>query len=358
MRSRCDKCYEIRPDWIVERRRYPYRGRFRRLQRQSQSVPNSPRPTSSSEIGSYSDHELIAPSPGRTFSVKSLFELAQFACNKRKIVPGYGSMKNTTESAEQKGNGAMYEKVENAVLVISNQLLRSDSESGSTDILNSSDEAEMSSKLRSFEDANAAKVKFCDSGIGESFYSSQGSIMEGFTSGKPLPVHMDSTPLSQHEASDSGLDSSCGLIKSSSKYPIATTTIPSAISSEGRIWRPTVSVEGVQLQTSQSFSNNAADIGTESTTMMIRSQSLDPNVQQKKRLKQTSHITTLVKGGSTGSDGTCMICCVKPKDASLVHGKSGHQVCCYPCGQKLKRNAKPCPVCRRQIEKVIVNYQA
>ena len=262
-------------------------------------------------------------------------------------------MKNTTESTEQKGSGAMYGKAGNAALVISNQLL-SDSESGSTDILNSSDEAEMSSKLRSFEDANAAKAKFCDSGIGESFYSSQGSIMEGFTSGKPFPAHMDSTPLSQHEASDSGLDSSCGLTKSS----IATTTIPSAISSEGGIWRPTVSVEGVQLHTSQSFSNVAADIRTESTTMMIRSQSLDPKVQQKKRLKQTSHITTPVKGGSTGSDGTCMICCVKPKDASLVHGKSGHQVCCYPCGQKLKRNAKPCPVCRRQIEKVIVNYQA
>jgi hypothetical protein len=23
----------------------------------------------------------------------------------------------------------------------------------------------------------------------------------------------------------------------------------------------------------------------------------------------------------------CMICCLKPKDASLIHGRLGHQVC-------------------------------
>ena len=234
MRSRCDKCYEIRPGWVVEGRRYPYRGRFRRQQRQSQSVPNSPRPTSSSEIGSYSDHELIVPSPGRTFSVKSLFELAQFACNKRKLIPGYGgTKKETTSPAEQKGSGTAV----NAALVISDQLSASDSESGSTDIINSSDEAETSS-------------------------------------------------------------------------------------------------------------------------MVIRSKSLDPNFPQMKRLNQTSHTASPAKGGSTDTDGTCTFCWDKPKDAILVHGKSGHQVCCYPCGQKLKRNAKSCPVCRRQIEKVIVNYQA
>ena len=238
MRSRCDKCYEIRPGWVVEGRRYPYRGRFRRQQRQSQSVPNSPRPTSrptsSSEIGSYSDHELIVPSPGRTFSVKSLFELAQFACNKRKLIPGYGgTKKETTSPAEQKGSGTAV----NAALVISDHLSASDSESGSTDIINSSDEAETSS-------------------------------------------------------------------------------------------------------------------------MVIKSKSLDPNFPQMKRLNQTSHTASPAKGGSTENDGTCTFCWDKPKDAILVHGKSGHQVCCYPCGQKLKRNAKSCPVCRRQIEKVIVNYQA
>ena len=52
----------------------------------------------------------------------------------------------------------------------------------------------------------------------------------------------------------------------------------------------------------------------------------------------------------------CMICLTKPKSASLVHGSSGHQVCCFQCGKRLKRRGKVCPVCRRPIQKVIKNY--
>lgn len=52
----------------------------------------------------------------------------------------------------------------------------------------------------------------------------------------------------------------------------------------------------------------------------------------------------------------CMICLSKPKSASLVHGSSGHQVCCFPCGKRLKRRGKVCPVCRRPIQKVIKNF--
>ena len=52
----------------------------------------------------------------------------------------------------------------------------------------------------------------------------------------------------------------------------------------------------------------------------------------------------------------CMICLSKPKSASLVHGSSGHQVCCFPCAKRLKRRGKVCPVCRRPIQKVIKNY--
>ena len=52
----------------------------------------------------------------------------------------------------------------------------------------------------------------------------------------------------------------------------------------------------------------------------------------------------------------CMICLSKPKTASLVHGSSGHQVCCFPCAKRLKRRGKVCPVCRRPIQKVIKNY--
>ena len=31
----------------------------------------------------------------------------------------------------------------------------------------------------------------------------------------------------------------------------------------------------------------------------------------------------------------CMLCCTNPRNASLIHGQIGHQLCCYPCAKKL-----------------------
>lgn len=59
---------------------------------------------------------------------------------------------------------------------------------------------------------------------------------------------------------------------------------------------------------------------------------------------------------AASNQNLCIVCMVKPKEASVIHGKTGHQVCCYPCAKKLKRKGKPCPVCRRPIQKVIKNF--
>lgn len=53
---------------------------------------------------------------------------------------------------------------------------------------------------------------------------------------------------------------------------------------------------------------------------------------------------------------SCIICFSHPKEATIVHGKTGHQCCCYQCACRLKRRKRPCPVCRRDIQKVIRNY--
>ncbi|XP_033740505.1 protein Mdm4-like isoform X1 [Pecten maximus] len=52
----------------------------------------------------------------------------------------------------------------------------------------------------------------------------------------------------------------------------------------------------------------------------------------------------------------CMTCLCRPKTASIIHGSTGHQVCCFKCARRLKRQRKPCPVCRRPIQKVIKNF--
>ena len=49
----------------------------------------------------------------------------------------------------------------------------------------------------------------------------------------------------------------------------------------------------------------------------------------------------------------CLLCCTRVKNATLVHGKIGHQVSCYPCAKRLWMTRSDCPVCRRKIEKII-----
>ncbi|XP_040564096.1 E3 ubiquitin-protein ligase Mdm2 isoform X2 [Lepeophtheirus salmonis] len=54
----------------------------------------------------------------------------------------------------------------------------------------------------------------------------------------------------------------------------------------------------------------------------------------------------------------CTFCFRRPKNATLIHGNIGHTVCCYPCAKKLWKNQRPCPICRRKIEKFVLNIEA
>ncbi|XP_022295481.2 E3 ubiquitin-protein ligase Mdm2-like isoform X2 [Crassostrea virginica] len=57
-----------------------------------------------------------------------------------------------------------------------------------------------------------------------------------------------------------------------------------------------------------------------------------------------------------GPEDPCVICLKRSKTGSIIHGSTGHQVCCYPCAKRLKRRKGKCPVCRRKIKDVIRNY--
>ena len=52
----------------------------------------------------------------------------------------------------------------------------------------------------------------------------------------------------------------------------------------------------------------------------------------------------------------CILCRKEPPNCCIVHGQTGHQVCCVVCAQKLKDSNRPCPVCRQKIGKVIKNF--
>ncbi|GFY46360.1 e3 ubiquitin-protein ligase Mdm2, partial [Trichonephila inaurata madagascariensis] len=49
----------------------------------------------------------------------------------------------------------------------------------------------------------------------------------------------------------------------------------------------------------------------------------------------------------------CIICCSKPINSSIIHGKVGHSVSCYRCARKLQSRNDRCPICRRSIERVV-----
>ncbi|XP_077869030.1 uncharacterized protein LOC100375637 [Saccoglossus kowalevskii] len=75
----------------------------------------------------------------------------------------------------------------------------------------------------------------------------------------------------------------------------------------------------------------------------------------------TSGLPSMTAASSSSAEARafndlCMICSSKPKTASIIHGRTGHQVCCYSCAKKLRRHGKPCPVCRRPIQMVVKNF--
>ena len=52
----------------------------------------------------------------------------------------------------------------------------------------------------------------------------------------------------------------------------------------------------------------------------------------------------------------CVVCLTQPRNASFVHGETGHQVCCLSCADKWRATKKKCPVCREKIQMVIKNF--
>ena len=63
--------------------------------------------------------------------------------------------------------------------------------------------------------------------------------------------------------------------------------------------------------------------------------------------------------GSKANDTLkCVVCLTSERNATIVHGETGHVVCCLVCARILKARGDKCPVCRNDIEKVIQHFYA
>jgi len=54
----------------------------------------------------------------------------------------------------------------------------------------------------------------------------------------------------------------------------------------------------------------------------------------------------------------CLICLSEERNATIVHGETGHIVCCLVCARILKARGDKCPVCRLEIDSVIQHFWA
>jgi E3 ubiquitin-protein ligase Mdm2 len=63
-------------------------------------------------------------------------------------------------------------------------------------------------------------------------------------------------------------------------------------------------------------------------------------------------------GGDNYSDLRCVVCLTSERNATIVHGETGHVVCCLVCARILKARGDNCPVCRCRIDVIIQHFYA
>ena len=120
-----------------------------------------------------------------------------------------------------------------------------------------------------------------------------------------------------------------------------------------------VVTDGDDLAMADIYKHGPRDLSTPSTPGKVAMETSDslgasfdilshPSTPAKNTVTSTSSVPQ--------SSDVCVICLTRPKEASIIHGNTGHQVCCYVCAKRLRHRKMPCPVCRRPISGVIKNY--
>ena len=59
---------------------------------------------------------------------------------------------------------------------------------------------------------------------------------------------------------------------------------------------------------------------------------------------------------SADAETLCVVCFVNEKNATIVHGDTGHMACCLECARILQDRGDGCPICRAPIEHVIRQF--
>lgn len=73
---------------------------------------------------------------------------------------------------------------------------------------------------------------------------------------------------------------------------------------------------------------------------------------------QSSATSRTNRGGPLSEGLKCVVCLTSDRNATIVHGETGHVVCCLVCSRILYARGDKCPVCRLNIDVVIQHFYA
>jgi Zinc finger, C3HC4 type (RING finger) len=82
----------------------------------------------------------------------------------------------------------------------------------------------------------------------------------------------------------------------------------------------------------------------------VSNQSISSSLNQNFRLCRTPPQQQL--------QSLCLICLTEERNATIVHGETGHVACCLVCSRILKARGDKCPVCRLEIDLIIQHFWA
>lgn len=99
---------------------------------------------------------------------------------------------------------------------------------------------------------------------------------------------------------------------------------------------------------------NETEVGNLGCTYTQRSFSSTPQASSTKQ----SAARAEAQNPSQRKDEFCVICLTEDRNATMVHGGTGHIACCLMCARILKARRDPCPVCRLPIDLVIQHFWA
>ena len=128
-------------------------------------------------------------------------------------------------------------------------------------------------------------------------------------------------------------------VQASEMEPTTTTTEGS-----GRDERRTSSF-GVDLSSidSSTTSSSGSHVGAAAKTVARR---------------RAPNAAAAARHGGPNAHETCLICLNEARNATIVHGETGHVACCLTCARILKARGDKCPVCRLTIDSVIQQFWA